>query len=60
MDPIKCEEAGDSSLGNGDNDKPANIKRRLQSKSECNIWISGDIAVKKSLKFLLLFFILSL
>ncbi|XP_009783451.1 uncharacterized protein LOC107826517 isoform X2 [Nicotiana tabacum] len=33
VDPIKCEEAGDSSLGNGDNDKPANIKRRLQSKS---------------------------
>ncbi|KAM3345434.1 shugoshin-1 [Capsicum galapagoense] len=31
--PIKCEEAGDSSLGNGDNDRPAKIKRKPQAKS---------------------------
>lgn len=31
--PIKCEEAGHSSLGNGDNDKPAKIKRKPQAKS---------------------------
>lgn len=31
--PIKCEEAGDSSLGNGDNDGPAKIKRKPQAKS---------------------------
>ncbi|KAF3621237.1 hypothetical protein FXO38_31933 [Capsicum annuum] len=31
--PIKCEEAGDSSLGNGNNDRPAKIKRKPQAKS---------------------------
>ncbi|XP_059317540.1 SHUGOSHIN 1-like isoform X2 [Lycium ferocissimum] len=31
--PVKCEEEADSSLGNGDNDRPAKIKRKPQSKS---------------------------
>ncbi|XP_060212489.1 shugoshin-1-like isoform X2 [Lycium barbarum] len=31
--PVKCEEAADSSLGNGDNDRPAKFKRKPQSKS---------------------------
>ncbi|KAJ8543877.1 hypothetical protein K7X08_025495 [Anisodus acutangulus] len=31
--PMKCEEAGDVSLGNGDDEKARNLKRRRQSKS---------------------------
>ncbi|KAK4356446.1 hypothetical protein RND71_025417 [Anisodus tanguticus] len=31
--PMKCEEAGDLSLGNGDDEKARNLKRRRQSKS---------------------------
>lgn len=31
--PIKCEEAGDSPMGKGDNDRPAKIKRKPQAKS---------------------------
>lgn len=53
---MKCEETGDLLLGNGDDEKAINLKRRPRSKSECNLWFDLIFVVNKYLGTIVLYY----